>query len=200
MKDALKRLSIIHRYYKITRFYSFLKTSAYQGLFMVVVFVLLLMAVNFFIIDINLMIHNIVEKYSPTIVILCFLLSESILGLIPPEIFILWSSKSANPYLFLFGLATASYIGGAVSYFIGTRISLMPNVSKHIEKRIKQHIINLRAWGGAFIILGALSPIPHSLVSIGAGLIDYKFKYYLLWSLFRYLRFVIYYLIILKVL
>jgi membrane protein YqaA with SNARE-associated domain len=200
MKDALKRWSIIHRYYKITRFYSFLKTSAYQGLFMVVVFVLLLMAVNFFIIDINLMIHNIVEKYSPTIVILCFLLSESILGLIPPEIFILWSSKSANPYLFLFGLATASYIGGAVSYFIGTRISLMPNVSKHIEKRIKQHIINLRAWGGAFIILGALSPIPHSLVSIGAGLIDYKFKYYLLWSLFRYLRFVIYYLIILKVL
>jgi membrane protein YqaA with SNARE-associated domain len=200
MKDALKRWSIIHRYYKITRFYSFLKTSAYQGLFMVVVFVLLLMAVNFFIIDINLMIHNIVEKYSPTIVILCFLLSESILGLIPPEIFILWSSKSANPYLFLFGLATASYIGGAVSYFIGTRISLMPNVSKHIEKRIKQHIINLRAWGGAFIILGALSPIPHSLVSIGAGLIDYKFKYYLLWSLFRYLRFVIYYLIILQVL
>ena len=200
MKDTLKRWSIIHRYYKITRFYSFLKTSAYQGLFMVVVFVLLLMAVNFFIIDINLMIHNIVEKYSPTIVILCFLLSESILGLIPPEIFILWSSKSANPYLFLFGLATASYIGGAVSYFIGTRISLMPNVSKHIEKRIKQHIINLRAWGGAFIILGALSPIPHSLVSIGAGLIDYKFKYYLLWSLFRYLRFVIYYLIILKVL
>jgi len=200
MKDALKRWSIIHRYYKITRFYSFLKTSAYQGLFMVVVFVLLLMAVNFFIIDINLMIHNIVEKYSPTIVILCFLLSESILGLIPPEIFILWSSKSANPYLFLFGLATASYIGGSVSYFIGTRISLMPNVSKHIEKRIKQHIINLRAWGGAFIILGALSPIPHSLVSIGAGLIDYKFKYYLLWSLFRYLRFVIYYLIILQVL
>ncbi|MDC0249700.1 short-chain dehydrogenase [Flavobacteriales bacterium] len=200
MQDTLKRWSIIHRYYKITRFYSFLKTTAYQGLFMVVVFVLLLMAVNFFIIDINLMIHNIVEKYSPTIVILCFLLSESILGLIPPEIFILWSSKSANPYLSLFGLSTVSYIGGAVSYFIGTRISLMPNISKHIEKRIKQHIINLRTWGGLFIVLGALSPIPHSLVSIGAGLIHYKFKYYLLWSLFRYLRFVIYYLIILKVL
>ena len=75
MKDALKRWPIIHRYYKITRFYSFLKTSAYQGLFMVVVFVLLLMAVNFFIIDINLMIHNIVEKYSPTIVILFPLIS-----------------------------------------------------------------------------------------------------------------------------
>lgn len=203
MKDILKynlrRWSLVHRYYKITRFYSFLKNTAYQAFFMIVIFVLLLMAVNFFIIDINLLINNILETYSPKIVILCFLISESILGLIPPEIFILWSSKSGSPFLFLFALATVSYIGGAVSYFIGMRISLMPAVSKHVEQKIKQHIINLRKWGGLFIVLGAISPIPHSIVSIGAGLIDYKFKYYLLWSLFRYLRFVIYYLIILQV-
>ena len=142
---------------------------------------------------------KIIETYSPKIVILCFLISESILGLIPPEIFILWSSKSGSPFLLLFGLATASYTGGAVSYFIGMRISLIPAVSKHVEQKIKQHIINLRKWGGLFIVLGAISPIPHSIVSIGAGLIDYKFKYYLLWSLFRYLRFVAYYLIILQV-
>ena len=203
MKDILKynlrRWSLVHRYYKITRFYSFLKNTAYQAFFMIVIFVLLLMAVNFFIIDINLLINNILETYSPKIVILFFLISESILGLIPPELFILWSSKSGSPFLFLFALATVSYIGGAVSYFIGMRISLMPAVSKHVEQKIKQHIINLRKWGGLFIVLGAISPIPHSIVSIGAGLIDYKFKYYLLWSLFRYLRFVIYYLVILQV-
>ena len=200
LKHHLRRWSLVHRYYKITRFYSFLKNTAYQAFFMIVIFVLLLMAINFFIIDINLLINNILETYSPKIVILCFLISESILGLIPPEIFILWSSKSGSPFLFLFALATVSYIGGAVSYFIGMRISLMPAVSKHVEQKIKQHIINLRKWGGLFIVLGAISPIPHSIVSIGAGLIDYKFKYYLLWSLFRYLRFVIYYFIILQVL
>ena len=199
LKYNLRRWSLVHRYYKITRFYSFLKNTAYQAFFMIVIFVLLLMAVNFFIIDINLLINNILETYSPKIVILCFLISESILGLIPPEIFILWSSKSGSPFLFLFALATVSYIGGAVSYFIGMRIFLMPAVSKHVEEKIKQHIINLRKWGGLFIVLGAISPIPHSIVSIGAGLIDYKFKYYLLWSLFRYLRFVIYYLVILQV-
>ena len=204
MKDILKynlrRWSLVHRYYKITCFYSFLKNTIYQAFFMIVIFVLLLIAVNFFIIDINLLINNILETYSPKIVVLCFLISESILGLIPPEIFILWSSKSGSPFLFLFALATVSYIGGALSYFIGMRISLMPVVSKHVEQKIKQHIINLRKWGGLFIVLGAISPIPHSIVSIGAGLIDYKFKYYLLWSLFRYLRFVIYYLVILQVL
>ena len=204
MKDilnyALKRCSLVNRYYKITGFYSFLKKIAYQAFFIIVIFVLLLMAFNFFIIDVNLFIHNILERYSPKMVILCFLISESLLGLIPPEIFIWWSSKSTSPSLFLFAIATVSYIGGAVSYFIGMRISLMPTVSKHVERKIKQHIINLRKWGGLFIVLGALSPIPHSIVSIGAGLINYKFKYYLLWSLFRYLRFIIYYLIILQLL
>ena len=203
MKDVLKynlrRWSLVHRYYKITRFYSFLKNIAYQAFFMIVIFVLLLMAVNFFIIDINLLINNIIETYPPNVVLLFFLISESILGLIPPEIFILWSSKLDSPLFFLFVLATVSYIAGAVSYVIGMLISLVPVVSNHLRKRIKQHIINLRKWGGLFIILGAISPIPHSIVSIGAGLINYKFKYYLLWSLFRYLRFAIYYLVILQV-
>lgn len=200
LKNNLRRWSLAHRYYKITRFYSFLKNTAYQAFFMIVIFVLLLMAVNYFITDINLLLNNIFETYSPKIIVLSFLISESILGLIPPEIFILWSSKSDSPILFLFALASASYIGGIVSYFIGMRISLMPAVRKHIERKIKQHIINLRKWGGVFIVLGAISPIPHSIVSIGAGLINYKFKYYLLWSLFRYLRFVVYFLIILQVL
>ena len=158
------------------------------------------MTVNYFIIDINLMINNIAERYSPILVFLFFLLSESILGLIPPEIFILWSSKSVSPELFLFVLATASYIGGILSYIIGMRISYFSTISKYIKVKTNHYILNLRKWGGFFIVVGALSPIPHSIVSIVSGLIGYKFKYYLLWSLFRYFRFLIYYFVILKVL
>ena len=138
LKCYLKRWSLVHRYYKITRFYSFLKNTAYQAFFIIVIFVLLLMAVNFLIIDLNLLIDHIIERYSPKIIILCFLISESILGLIPPEIFILWSSKSGSPILFLFALATVSYIGGVVSYFIGVCISMMPAVRKHLEQKINK--------------------------------------------------------------
>tara|TARA_B100000214_G_scaffold375209_1_gene360588 strand:+ start:3470 stop:4084 length:615 start_codon:yes stop_codon:yes gene_type:complete len=198
--STLNRWALIHRYYKITRFYSFLKDSIYRSFYLIVIFILLLIAINHFIIDVNLVINNIAEMYSPVIVILFFLVSETLLGLIPPEIFILWSLKSAYPDLFLFLLATSSYIGGILSYFIGMRISYISTISKYIELKINHYIINLRKWGGFFIVLGALSPIPHSIVSIGSGLIGYKFKYYLLWSLFRYLRFVIYYFVILKVL
>ena len=200
INSAFNRWSLIHRYYKITRFYSFLKHSIYRSLFVIVIFVLLLLAVNYFVIDINQLIDNITKRYSPIIVILFFLISESLLGLIPPEIFILWSSKSVYPNLFLFSIATASYVGGVLSYLIGMRISYFSTISKYIELKIANYIVNLRKWGGFFIVLGALSPIPHSIVSIGSGLIGYKFKYYLLWSLFRYFRFIIYYLVILKVL
>ena len=200
-KSFSNRLLRIHRYYKITRFYLFLKKSTYKSFFMILIFVLLILGIDSFIIDINSLISNIVEKYPPSVVILSFLCSESILlGLIPPELFILWSSKSASPLLFLFALATASYIGGALSYLVGLQLSKIPNISKYIELKIGKYIINLRKWGGLFIVVGALSPIPHSIVSVGSGLIQYKFKYYLLWSLFRYLRFIIYYLVILKVL
>ena len=198
--SAFNKWLLIHRYYKITRFYSFLKHSVYRSFFVIVIFVLLLLAVNYFVIDINLMIDNITKRYSPIIVILFFLISESLLGLVPPEIFILWSSKSAYPKLFLFSLATASYVGGILSYIIGIRISYFSTISKYIELKIAHYIVNLRKWGGFFIVVGALSPIPHSIVSIGSGLIGYKFRHYLLWSLFRYFRFAIYYLVILKVL
>ena len=200
VNSVFNRWSLIHRYYKITRFYSFLRDSIYRSFFLIVIFVLLLMTVNYFIIDINLMINNITERYSPIVVFLFFLLSESLLGLIPPELFILWSSKSVFPELFLFVLATASYIGGILSYIIGMRISYFSTISKYIEVKTNHYILNLRKWGGFFIVVGALSPIPHSIVSIVSGLIGYKFKYYLLWSLFRYFRFLIYYLVILKVL
>ena len=199
INSAFNRWSLIHRYYKITRFYSFLKHSIYRSLFVIVIFVLLLLAVNYFVIDINQLIDNITKRYSPIIVILFFLISESLLGLIPPEIFILWSSKSVYPNLFLFSIATASYVGGVLSYLIGMRISYFSTISKYIELKIANYIVNLRKWGGFFIVLGALSPIPHSIVSIGSGVIGYKFKYFLFWSLFRYFRFVIYYLLILKV-
>ena len=61
LKNNLRRWSLAHRYYKITRFYSFLKTTTYQVFFMIVIFVLLLMAVNYFITDINLLLNKINE-------------------------------------------------------------------------------------------------------------------------------------------
>ncbi len=191
-----RRLSILNQYYRITRFYPFLKNTAYKGATVASIFVLLLVSLEIFFLDFNLILNNLVDTYSPKIIYSVFLLSETFLGLVPPEMFIAWASKLEIPWLALFILATLSYIGGVISYFLGTRLFLIPSVKNHIENKIKKHIVNLRKWGGIFVFLGAVSPVPHSVVSLTSGLIGYNFKSYLLWSLFRYMRFIIYALII----
>lgn len=191
-----RRLSILNRYYRITRFYPFLKNTAYKGATVASIFVLLLVSLEIFFLDFNLILNNLVDTYSPKIIYSVFLLSETFLGLVPPEMFIAWASKLEIPWLALFILATLSYIGGVISYFLGTRLFLIPSVKNHIENKIQKHIVNLRKWGGIFVFLGAVSPVPHSVVSLTSGLIGYNFKSYLLWSLFRYMRFIIYALLI----
>lgn len=195
-----KRLLLLNRYYRITKFYSFLKDTLFKGGVIIVFFLIIIIGLEYFVLDFNSILNNLVETYSPYLIFSFFLISETFLGLVPPEIFIAWASKSNTPWLFLFIIATMSYLGGIISYFIGNRLFLVARIKNHIENKISKHISNLRKWGGLFVVLGALTPIPHSLVSLASGLIKYNFKQYLLWALFRYARFVLYALVIFKVL
>lgn len=189
----------MNRYYKITQFYSFLKDTAFKGGIAIVVFVTIIVVLEYFVFDFNALLNNLVATYSPKLIFSFFLLSETVLGLVPPELFIAWASKSATPWMFLFTLATMSYLGGIIAYFIGNRLFLIPAVKNHIENKIALHIRNLRKWGGFFVFIGAMLPLPHSIVSLACGLIKYNFKQYLLWALFRYLRFVIYAFVIFQI-
>ncbi len=194
-----EKVIALHRYYRVTKFYEFLKDTAFKGGVTILIFVGVLVALEYFFIDINALLNSLVENYSPKIVFSFFLISETILGLLPPEIFIAWSAKSATPWLFLFFLATASYVGGIIAYFMGKLLFRIPAIKFYLEHKIARHILNLRKWGGFFVVVGAMLPIPHSIVSLASGLIKYDFRNYLLWALFRYVRFGIYALVIFKI-
>jgi membrane protein YqaA with SNARE-associated domain len=198
-RNTVVTLTLINRYYRISNFYSFLKTTAVKGGIVIVIFVGLLLGVEFFFLDFNSILNNLVTTYSSTVILSVFLVSETVLGLIPPEVFIAWASKTVSPWLFLFGLATMSYLGGIIAYFIGNRLFLIPAVKNHIENKISKHIQNLKKWGGLFVFIGAMLPIPHSIVSLACGLIKYNFKNYLLWAIFRYIRFALYALVIFRI-
>jgi len=190
---------VINRYYRITRFYAFLKDTTIKAGITILIFGLILLALEHFFLDFNALLNTLVDTFSAKAILAVFLISETFLGLLPPEIFIAWSAKSASPWLFLMFLATLSYIGGVIAYGIGKLLYLIPSVRNHLEKKIAGHITNLRKWGGFFVFIGAMLPIPHSVVSMACGLIKFRFKDYLLWALFRYLRFVIYALVIFQV-
>jgi membrane protein YqaA with SNARE-associated domain len=201
-KQRIKKskLRLLHQYYSYTGFYSFVKTSLVKALLPISIFIISLWLINEFFIDFNDLFTSITSTFKPLIVLAVFFASESLLGLIPPEIFIAWAGKTEMPVFFLTMLAVLSYVGGIISFFIGKAISNMPSVYNYLEVKMEKHVKMIRKWGGFLIVVGALLPIPFAITSIAAGLIHYKFKNYLLFGLLRFVRFYLYALVIFNVL
>lgn len=194
-----QRLAVINRYYKITRFYEFLKELAIKGGLTILAVVAILVALELFVLDFNTLLNSMVEHLPTLMVFAVFLVSETILGLIPPEIFIAWGSKTLNPWVSLAILSGISYLGGIFAYFIGKLFFRIEKVKQYIEVKVAIHIRNLRKWGGLLVFVGAMLPIPHSVVSLACGLIHYNFKHYLMWALFRFVRFALYGAVLFKI-
>ncbi len=195
-KKKKSRIRLLHQYYSYTGFYKFVWRSIKKAILPIVLFVGALLAVDRYLLDMEAVLVNVTETYPPLGIIGVFFISESLLGLIPPELFIAWSGKSSSPILFLSLLALASYIGGIISYYIGRAITKIPAVHEQIEVKMAQHIKNTRKWGGFLIIVGALLPIPFAMTSIAAGIIKFPFQSYLMFGLLRFVRFYLYALVI----
>ncbi|MDX1428167.1 MAG: short-chain dehydrogenase, partial [Salegentibacter mishustinae] len=95
------RIRLLHQYYSYTGFYSFVWKSVKKAILPIVLFVAALWAIDRYVLDIEQMLVTVTETYSPLGIISVFFASESLLGLIPPELFIAWSGKSASPILYL---------------------------------------------------------------------------------------------------
>lgn len=142
-------------------------------------------------IDINAVFAFMTDHLSDTLVFVVFLISESFLGLIPPDLFIIWSAKFNSPFLLLTILGVLSYLGGIFSYLIGLGLSKVKKIKEYSERALDKYIKLIRKWGGAFIVIAALFPFsPFSMVVIAISLFKYPFKLYLLFALSRIIRFV----------
>lgn len=193
------RLQLLHQYYSYTGFYAFVKSSLGKLIVPISLFIIVLWLVHMLFIDFNDLFTSITTTYDPFILLTIFLASESVLGLIPPEIFIAWADKSETPIFYLSLLALLSYIGGIFSFFVGKAISKMPSVYAYFEVKMQKHVKMMRKWGGLLIVAGALLPIPFSMTSIAAGVIQYSFINYLMFGLLRFIRFYLFALVIFNV-
>ncbi len=186
------RTKLLYQYYLYTGFYKFITKSIKKAIIPVILLVVGLFLFNKFVYDINDGLQNITQTFSKVAILIIFFVSESILGLIPPEIFIAWSKKTSEPVITLSILATLSYIGGIISFFIGKVSLKIYAVKNYLETKMTKHLKNTSKWGGFLIIVGALLPIPFSITCMAAGLIKYPLKGVLLFGLFRFLRFIVY--------
>lgn len=188
-KAHVKRL---HNYYQRTGFYMFIWESLKKAFLPIVIVVVGLIVFNNYVYNINDGLKAMTETFSKTGVLITFFISETILGLIPPEIFIGWSKKTANPVMNLAILATLSYLGGLTAYFIGRASLKIASVRNYLEVKMAKNLKNTSKWGGFLILVGALLPLPFAISCLTAGMIKYSFKNVVFFGLFRFLRFALY--------
>jgi membrane protein YqaA with SNARE-associated domain len=170
----------------------FVWESVKKAFFPVVLVVIALYIFNKYVYDINKGLETITETFSRIGILITFFLSETILGLIPPEIFIAWTKKTSTPIVNLSLLATLSYLGGLLSYFIGKTTLKIKSVKIYLEVKMAENLRNTKKWGGFLIIAGALLPLPFSVACLAAGMIKYPFKNVVFFGLFRFVRFSLY--------
>lgn len=192
MTKKKSRWRLLHQYYNYTGFYSFIGNGLKSAFLPTLLVVGILIYVNYKVISINDLIENLTQNYSDLAIFSVFFASESILGLIPPDIFIAWTKSTEHPLLYLAILAILSYIGGIVAYISGKALLKISSFREIMEVKMSKHITNMRKWGGLLIAVGAILPLPFALASMAAGMIKFSFRSFLIFALLRFFRFIIY--------
>lgn len=191
-KTKTERAKLLHFYYSRTGFYMFIWESLKKAFWPILAVVIGLILFNNYVYNINDGLHHITETFSRISILITFFISETLLGLIPPEMFIAWAGKTTDPILNLIFLATLSYLGGLISYFIGKTALKIKSVKEYLEVKMAKNLQNTRKWGGILILVGALLPLPFSIACVAAGMIKYPFKSVALFGLLRFVRFALY--------
>ena len=191
-REFSETLNILNQYYIRSGLYRFVLRNVIKVSLILLVIIVAFWFIEKYIIDIEYLFTTVLKSQKPGLIFLFFGISESLLGLIPPDFFILWTKQFPNPYNAITLLALLSYAGGFISYRIGRLMFHIPRINIYLEKRFKGNIKQLRKWGGIFVVVSALFPLPYSAVSMAVGLIRYPMTPYLLLGLTRIARFYVY--------
>lgn len=197
-RNIFNSFNIYYRYYKSSGLYSFVLSNFIKVLSVIAIIVVVALVLNTFIIEISDIPNFLIENFPMYWVLAFFLLSESIMGMIPPDIFILWVSEMPNFYFMVGVLGVISYFGGFFAYFLGVLIRKIPKVKVKVEKLYANHINKIKKWGGIFIVISALFPLPYAIVCSLAGIMKFPIVRLTYLGFFRIARFYLYAMLIIQ--
>ena len=151
--------------------------------------------ITFSYLDLSALKNQITFDLPSTFVFILFFTSEVILGIIPPELFMIWaiSSKPIDSYLlYVVVFSALSYTAGFSAFLFGKYLHntwLYGFMKKNIIGKYERKI---NAYGWLVIVVAAITPLPFSATCAVVGAVGFKRNRYLFYSLARFLRYAIY--------
>jgi membrane protein YqaA with SNARE-associated domain len=129
------------------------------------------------------------------LVLVIYIGSEVLFGIIPPEIFMLWSLETGHigPYFLSIGmLAIISYTAGYFNFSIGSLLKEKLNLEKVRNKYVQKYNALFQKFGAYLVIVASISPLPFSAIALMAGAGGMSRMKYTFYSLLRILRYFAY--------
>jgi len=192
-------LRLLHFYYKRTGFYPFLLNTGLKVIIGLGAIVFLLILLEKHVMSLDDLMSLMLDRFPNWAILATFFVAESILGLLPPDIFIIWSGKFEQPWKMLTIVGTVSQFAGMMAYQIGRWLLKWDNLRLYIENKFAKYLVMLNKWGGLLVVLAALFPLPYGAVCTLAGIVKFPFKMFFWFNLARYFRFYLYALILFNV-
>lgn len=176
-------------------FYTYFTQNLLKGfVYLIVLIGLVMLFKNYFSVQFDAIEHAISDSYPKMFLI--FLISELFVGLIPPELFMVWTLDDPLHYyiLSILVMTVVSIFAGWLNYrfgrFIANREFFLNLLNRRL--RLKKYQKRFEQYGSGIIIVSAVTPLPFALISLLTGTLSFPQKKYLFLSSFRVLRFIAY--------
>lgn len=132
----------------------------------------------------------------PLLILFIFFASETIFGIFPPEFFVIWASETYHKLfvfiLFVALLSVISFAGATIAFYAGKRLRKTKIYRVLVLSSWNKYLKVYRKWGGAVIVISALTPLPYATISLISGAFGFEYKRYALFAASRFLRFILY--------
>lgn len=131
----------------------------------------------------------------PLLIFFIFFVSETVFGIIPPELFMIWALRNEVVIDYIGNvsiLIALSYCAGIIGYYVGSHFGttqLYRSLQKNYLGKFEKHV---NRFGGFLVIVAALTPLPFAGICMLMGTVKYPYRRFLLMSTTRILRFVVY--------
>lgn len=178
-----RSVHLTHRFYQITGGYKYMREGARQLLVALALLIGVLWAVNNYVIDIHALTERFTHEVHWSLVYLALFVSEIVVGILPADLFIIWSQSQPLPWLSIAALGAISYTSGNISYWIGRRLHRIPKIHRWVDVNHAKLFNPIRRFGGLLIVVAALTPLSFPAASTVAGMVQFPARWYRVYAL-----------------